>query len=108
MVTRKGERNMYCDTIKSGLPWMVAGLVIGFGGSTALTAAPVAAPAVPAESAEQMVLSERGAGEGHGSYCLVPEQGAYFYGRDLSGEVGTYQDFESWCVVHGGSLDWIE
>ena len=31
-----------------------------------------------------------------------------FYGRDLRGEVDTYQAFETWCGVHGGSVAWAE
>lgn len=58
--------------------------------------------------AEVEMLPLTAEGPGNGNYCLIPERGAYFYGRDFGVEGGSYERFAEWCSQTGGSLGWSE
>jgi hypothetical protein len=60
------------------------------------------------ENLDSEVLPLPDAGEGNGAYCKIKGLGAYFYGKDLSDEITSYPEFETWCEGYGGTVGWSE
>jgi len=86
--------------------WLDAAMLVV---AVALVAAPVYTTDTAVRNDDQIDLPERGSGEGHGSYCDVPDQeGVYLYGRDLGEELRSFDAFDEWCVQVGGELAWAE
>lgn len=65
-------------------------------------------PPAAAGVERELGVPERGAGAGHGSYCVVPEHGVYYLGRDLEDEVNGWIGFARWCEERGGRQGWHE
>jgi hypothetical protein len=82
--------------------WFIGGLLIGAFGMVATAAS------LPIVGSVAVELPARKAGTGHGHYCLIPDQGVYFYGRDLGDTFRTYEKFADWCHRYSGTVEWAE
>ena len=97
---------MFKKNLDNKVTWLDAAMLAV---AVALVAAPVYTTDTAVRNDVQIDLPERGSGEGHGSYCDIPDlEGVYFYGRDLRDELPSFDAFSDWCERVGGELAWTE